>query len=415
MIATMRGIGRSLRPGWTRRAGAIRGPGAIPGPGAIARLARRPRAALVALALLPPLAGCSAWGEGPGYYWQSVAGHLAVIRETRPIEGLLDDPSLDGTLRSRLRSVVEIRRFASASLALPDNGSYTGYADLRRPFVVWNVFATRELSLKLEEWCFPVAGCVGYRGYYDQQDAERFAERLRADGYEAFVRGVPAYSTLGWFDDPVLNTFIRYPVGELARLIFHELAHQVLYVKGDTTFNESFATAVEQVGIERWLVAREAETGDAAPRQEWQGFAARRSDFVALLKRHRAALEAAYASPASDDDKRAAKREIFDALRRDYQALKQQWGGYAGYDRWFAQPLTNAHLASVATYTERVPAFRVLLAQHGDDLPAFYSAARRLGGLPKPERERALAALAQPASASASASILTARSPGGPD
>ena len=369
-------------------------------PGAIARLARLPRAALIAFVLLlPPLANCSDWADGPGYYWQSVAGHLAVMRAARPIEGLLDDPSLDGTLRSRLRSVVEIRRFASASLALPDNRSYTEYADLRRPFVVWNVFATRELSLRLEEWCFPVAGCVGYRGYYDQQDAERFAARLRADGYEAVVRGVPAYSTLGWFDDPVLNTFIRYPVGELARLIFHELAHQVLYVKGDTSFNESFATAVEQAGIERWLVAREAETGDAAPRQEWQRFAARRSDFIALLKRHRAALEAAYASPASDDDKRAAKRATFDALQRDYQGLKQQWDGYAGYDRWFAQPLTNAHLASVASYTEQVPALRALLARHGDDLPAFYEAARRLGDLPKPERTRALAALAAPTDA----------------
>jgi len=383
-------------------------------PGAIARIARLTRAALIAVGLLAPLTGCSAWSDGPGYYWQSVSGHLAVMRQARPIEAILDDPSLDDALRSRLRSVVEIRRFASASLDLPDNGSFTEYADLRRPFVVWNVFATPELSLRLEEWCFPVAGCVGYRGYYDQQDAERLAERLRVEGYEAFVRGVPAYSTLGWFDDPVLNTFIRYPVGELARLIFHELAHQVLYVKGDTRFNESFATAVEQVGVERWLVARESRTGDAALREEWQRFAARRSDFVALLKRHRAALEAVYASSASDDDKRAAKRATFDALHRDYQALKQQWGGYAGYDRWFAQPLTNAHLASVASYTELVPAFRALLAQHGDDLPAFYVAARRLGGLPKPERERALAALA-PLAPPASASILTARSPGGSD
>src|SRR5690606_11550840 len=213
VTVTMRGIDVSARPG------------------AIARIARLTRAALIAVGLLAPLTGCSAWSDGPGYSWQSVSGHLAVMRQARPIEAILDDPSLDEALRGRLRSVVEIRRFASASLDLPDNGSYTEYADLRRPFVVWNVFATPELSLRLEEWCFPVAGCVGYRGYYDQHDAERLAERLRAEGYEAFVRGVPAYSTLGWFDDPVLNTFIRYPVGELARLIFHELAHQVLYVK----------------------------------------------------------------------------------------------------------------------------------------------------------------------------------------
>jgi predicted aminopeptidase len=256
------------------------------------------------------------------------------------------------------------------------------------------VFATPELSMKLEEWCFPVAGCVTYRGYYDRQDAERFAAKLRADGFEAFVRGVPAYSTLGWFDDPVLNTFVRYPDGELARLVFHELAHQVLYVKGDSTFNESFATAVEQAGLERWLAAREAANRDPALRSEWQRFAERREQFLALLKRYRGALEAAYASPVSDDEKRASRREIFASLSRDYEALKERWGGYAGYDRWFAQPLTNAHLASVATYTEQVPAFRALLAQEGDDLPAFYAAARRLGELPKADRERALAALA---------------------
>jgi len=340
------------------------------------------------------LGGCSAWSDGPGYYWQSMAGHLAVMREARPIRELLAQPGIDPALRRKLEQVLEIRRFASADLALPANGSYTEYADLKRPFVVWNVFATPELSMKLEEWCFPVAGCVTYRGYYDRQDAERFAAKLRADGFEAFVRGVPAYSTLGWFDDPVLNTFVRYPDGELARLVFHELAHQVLYVKGDSTFNESFATAVEQVGLERWLAAREAAGGDPALRREWQRFAERREQFLALLKRYRGELEAAYASPVPDDEKRASKREIFASLRRDYEALKEQWGGYAGYDRWFAQPLTNAHLASVATYTEQVPAFRALLAQEGDDLPAFYAAARRLGELPKADRERALAALA---------------------
>lgn len=355
-------------------------------------VAARAVAASALLASLALLGGCSAWSDGPGYYWQSMAGHLAVMREARPIRELLAQPGIDPALRHKLEQVLEIRRFASADLALPANGSYTEYADLKRPFVVWNVFATPELSMKLEEWCFPVAGCVTYRGYYDRQDAERFAAKLRAGGFEAFVRGVPAYSTLGWFDDPVLNTFVRYPDGELARLVFHELAHQVLYVKGDSTFNESFATAVEQAGLERWLDAREAASRDPALRSDWQRFAGRREQFLALLKRYRGELEAAYASPVSDDDKRASKREIFASLR--HEALKGQWGGYTGYDRWFAQPLTNAHLASVATYTEQVPAFRALLAQQGDDLPAFYAAARRLGELPKADRERALAALA---------------------
>ncbi|ODS94739.1 MAG: hypothetical protein ABS56_17400 [Lautropia sp. SCN 69-89] len=372
------------------------GPGARGAAAVLRRLAAVLRRLALPLALLALLGGCSSWREGPSYYWQSMAGHLAVIREARPIDELLAGPALDPELRRKLEEVLAIRRFASAQLALPENGSYTEYADLKRPFVVWNVFATPELSLKLKEWCFPVAGCVGYRGYYDLQDAEHFAARLRAEGYEAFVRGVPAYSTLGWFDDPVLNTFVRYPDGELARLVFHELAHQELYLKGDTTFNESFATAVEQAGLERWLAAREAAGADPALRTEWQRFAARREQFLALLARHRKALEAVYASDAADDEKRAAKGEIFAALRSDYETLKRQWGGYAGYDRWFAQPLTNAHLASVATYTAQVPAFRALLAREHGNLPAFYAAARRLAGMPKAEREQALAALAPP-------------------
>ncbi|MCL4773613.1 MAG: aminopeptidase [Burkholderiaceae bacterium] len=351
------------------------------------------RSLAAALALPALLCGCSSWGDGPGYYWQSMAGHLAVIRETRPIDEWLAGSSLDPELRRKLEEVQAIRRFASAQLALPENGSYTGYADLKRPYVVWNVFATPELSLKLKEWCFPVAGCVGYRGYYDARDAEDFAARLRAGGHEAFVRGVPAYSTLGWFDDPVLNTFVRYPDGELARLVFHELAHQALYLKGDTTFNESFATTVEQIGLERWLAVREAAGADPVLRVQWQRFAARREQFLALLARHRIALEAVYASDRTDHEKRALKARVFAALRSDYEGLKRQWGGYAGYDRWFAQPLTNAHLASVATYTAQVPAFRALLAHESSDLPRFYAAARRLAELPKAERERALAAL----------------------
>ncbi len=354
---------------------------------------RRSRPALAASALLLVLllGGCSFWRDGPGYYWQSIAGHLAVMRAARPITEVLADPGLDPVLRDRLEQVRAIRAFASAALALPANGSYTAYADLGRAFVVWNVFATPELSLALKEWCFPVAGCVGYRGYYDREQAERFAAGLRAQGYEAFVRGVPAYSTLGWFDDPVLSTFVRHSDGELARLVFHELAHQVLYVKDDTGFNESFATAVERVGIERWFAAREAAGAGPAPRRAWRLHADRREQFLALLMRHRAALEAAYASTDSEADKRVAKRRILDALRRDYDVLKGQWDGYAGYDRWFAQPLTNAHLASVATYSAQVPAFLALLDRHRGDLPAFYEAARRLGALPRPERDRALA------------------------
>jgi predicted aminopeptidase len=354
---------------------------------------RRPIGVLAALLALSLLSGCAAWNDGPGYYLQSIAGHLSLMSRARPIASVVDDPHTSPALRKRLEDVLAIRAFASDDLGLPRNGSYTGYADLGRPFVVWSVFATPELSMRLEQWCFPFVGCVAYRGYYDRDDAERFAQRLRDEGLDVVVRGVPAYSTLGWFDDPVLNTFIGYPEAEVARLIFHELAHQELYVKGDTTFNESFATTVEREGVRRWLVAVERRTHDTKLSDEWETFDMRRRQFLALLQRHRAALKALYASPEPDDAKRAGKREIFAQLRRDYEALKRSWGGFAGYDRFFAQPLTNAHLASIATYNDLVPAFRALLRREGGDLPAFYAAVRRIGELPKGERSAALGAL----------------------
>jgi predicted aminopeptidase len=336
---------------------------------------------------LAAAAGCAAVGADLPYYWQSARGHLALMRQARPIVELLQDGAVDAGLRPRLERALQIREFASRELALPDNGSYTRYADLGRPFVVWNVFATPELSMTLRQWCFPVAGCVNYRGYFEREVAERYAAELRADGWEVHLAGVPAYSTLGWFDDPVLSTFIRYPEGELARLLFHELSHQVVYLKGDSTFNESFATAVEEAGVERWLAARGDAQLDAAYRQ----FAQRRREFVALLIRHKKALEAVYAESADDAARRAGKAAVFAALQSEYRDLKASWGGWSGYDRWFAQPLTNAHLASVATYNALVPAFRGLLSAQGGDLPRFYDSVRALARLPKAERERRLA------------------------
>jgi predicted aminopeptidase len=332
------------------------------------------------------LAGCGDLSLDLPYYWQSVSGQLALTQQARPIAEVLEGDEVDARVRPKLRRALEIREFASRELALPANGSYRRYADLRRPFVVWNVFATPELSMQLKQWCFPVAGCVTYRGYFDREAAERYAQALRDQGWEAYVSGVPAYSTLGWFDDPVLNTFVHYPDGELARLIFHELAHQVVYVKGDSTFNESFATAVEEAGVERWLKA----SGDPALEAGYQAFAERRRQFVALLRRHKAALEEVYRRPGSDDEKRAGKAAVFEALQTDYRALKAQWGGYAGYDRWFGQKLTNAHLASVATYNAQVPGFRRLLAQADGDLPAFYDQVRALSKRDKAERDRVL-------------------------
>ncbi len=341
---------------------------------------------LLMVALVLANAGCALNTDLP-YYWQSARGQLAVLHQARPIDELLAQPALEPRLRQRLALARDIRRFASRELGLPDNGSYTRYADLGRPFVVWNIFAAPELSLQLKQWCFPVAGCVSYRGYFDRQQAEADASRLREQGWETYVAGVPAYSTLGWFDDPLLNTFIHYPEAELARLIFHELAHQVVYLKGDSAFNESFATAVEEAGVERWLAAH----GDAGMRTRYAEFSQRRRQFVELLRRHRGRLELVFGGSGPELQRREAKQQAFQTLRAEYEALKLEWGGFAGYDRWFAQPLGNAHLAAVATYTVWVPGFRRLLAEQGGDLPRFFELVRRLTDEPSDVRTRRLA------------------------
>lgn len=356
---------------------------------ALARSARRPATAALAAVAAVALAGCASWADGPGFYWQSVVGHLDVMRRARPVDALIADPATDPALRARLERAREIRAFATRELGLPANGSYTGYADLGRPFVLWNVFATPELSLRLERWCFPVAGCVAYRGYYDRDAAERFAEGLRARGLEAHVGGVPAYSTLGWFDDPLLSTFVQYPEAELARLVFHELAHQLLYVSGDTPFNESFATAVEEAGVERWIAAR----GDPALERAYREQSARRRDFVALLRRHKDRLAEVYAGPGDDHAKREAKRRVLQSLVDEYGATKASWGGFAGYDRFFARPPSNPQLAAVGAYNDLLPAFRALLARESGDLERFYARVRGLAALPRAERDAQLRAL----------------------
>jgi len=349
------------------------------------------RLALLTWAMLATLlAGCASLADEPGFYWQSVTGHLDMMRRARPLDEVVADPGTPGALKVRLARARVIRAFASTELGLPDNRSFTAYADLGRPFVLWNVFATEELSMQLKPWCFPVAGCIGYRGYYDREDALRFARQLREAGLEAHVGGVPAYSTLGWFPDPLLSTFINYPEGEMARLIFHELAHQVVYVKGDTTFNESFASAVEEIGIDRWFAVHP----DPAALGAYREGAQRRRNFVALLVRHKSMLEAVYAQAPDEATKRQGKQTVFDGLRTDYQLLKQSWGGFSGYDRWFAEPLTNAHLAAVGAYNDRLPAFRELYEQSGAQLPALYDAVRELAALPKPQRDARLDELA---------------------
>lgn len=339
----------------------------------------------VAVLALGFLAGCST----VGYYTQAIGGHLQLMQAARSVEERLADPATPPALRTRLEQARAIRGFAVRELALPDNGSYRSYADIGRPYVLWNVFVTPEFSTRPVRSCFPVAGCVDYRGWYDQAEAERAAAQYRAAGNDVYIGGVPAYSTLGWFDDPLLNTFLVYPEAEIARLLFHELAHQVVYVRDDSVFNESFAVAVEEAGMERWHASRH----DAAERERYEQARERRRQFVAMLLRHRAGLEAFYAQDLPEPARRAGKAERQAALLRDYATLRATWNGYAGFDRYFDQGPNNALLASIATYSVKVPAFRALLDREGGDLAAFYRAVKRLAALPRAERDAALAGL----------------------
>ena len=341
----------------------------------------------VAALILPALSGCGT----VEFYWQGFAGQLDLITRARPLAEVIA-ATPDARLRKQLESVEAIRSYASRELALPDNGSYTRYVDLGRPFVVWNVFAAPELSLAPRQWCFPIAGCVNYRGYFAEAGARAEAARLAADGDDVHLGGVPAYSTLGFFDDPVLSTFINYREPDLARLIFHELAHQVVYVKDDTAFNESFAVAVEEEGLKRWLAARK-ERPDAGA---YAAYVARgdrlRAEFRALVRRTRDRLAALYDSDANDADKRAGKAAAFGQMRADYEALKAGWDGVPAFDRWFAAGANNAGIAAAGLYADLVPQFAALIGAEGRDLPRFYARVKALAALPKAERDAALAA-----------------------
>jgi predicted aminopeptidase len=325
-----------------------------------------------------------------GYYVQAARGHFDLVASARPIADWLSDPATPPALKERLELAQRIRDFAVADLKEPDNASYRRYADLHRGAAVWNVVAAPELSLVLKTWCFPVVGCIGYRGYYERAQADAFAEELRAQGLDVSVYGVPAYSTLGrlpfdWLADPLLNTFIGDSEGELARLIFHELAHQIAYAKGDTEFNESFAVTVERIGSRRWL----AEHADAQARLQSARAQARRADFYALTMKYRGALDALYRSALDDAAKRTRKHALMAQLRADHARLKtERWGGFSGYDGWFARA-NNASFGVLGAYNELVPNFERLFEREGRDFERFYAEVKRLAALPDNEQRRA--------------------------
>ena len=358
------------------------------------------------------MAACASPGAGPGatpdgaadarqppdglaYYAQSLRGHIDLMQRARPLEDWLADTATPAALRQRLQQARQMRDFAVRELGLPDNASYRRYADLGRGAVVWNVVAAPELSLTLKTWCYPLMGCVGYRGYFDRADADAEARRQRQAGLEALVYGVPAYSTLGWTNwlggDPLLNTFVGGSEAALARLIFHELAHQVAYAADDTTFNESYATAVERLGLARWLATSGRADEDPFARQ-------RMADFRALTGAARQTLQALYASDLPDAQKRQRKAAVMAALQADYRALKAAghgpWAGlngFSGFDAWFDR-VNNAALALQAAYDGLVPDFERLFERNGRDFGRFHAEVRRLARLPRAERHATLQA-----------------------
>jgi len=344
----------------------------------ISSITARARAAVGVALIALSGAGC--------YLLQSVQGQLALMSKREPINRVIDEPSTPPALRAQLETIAAIRDFASRELGLPDNGSYRSYADLGRPYVVWNVVAAPEFSVDAKQWCYPIVGCVAYRGYFAERKARRFAQALRGRGFDVTVGGVAAYSTLGHFNDPVLNTMMGWNDVELAAIIFHELTHQLLYVPNDSSFNEALATTIEEEGVRRWLLAqgRDADLANHLERQEHY------AEVIELLNATRAELRAVYASALGPDLKREKKRAAFAAMRASFARLKAGWGGHAPFETWFDGDLNNAHLASVATYFACVPGFERELKAAGGNLTVFYARVRALAKLDQAERDARL-------------------------
>jgi len=343
------------------------------------------------LLLLPWLLLLASCAELP-YYAQTLGGHLEVMGKTRPIEDWLADPDTDEHLRDRLRQVLDMRRFAEDRLALPVDDSYADYADLGRDWVVRNLFAAPEFALQARTWCHPLAGCVAYRGYFDEAMLEEDAAALRAQGYDVYIAPIAAYSTLGWFDDPVLNTFLGWSEAGLAGLLFHELAHRRVYVEDDSAFNEAYATAVQQAGVAVWL-SRQGKAEDLARYR--QRLDNRRQVFE-LIRQARDDLRAIYAGSSSETDKRRRKRLRLQRLREDYRRLAAGFRVRDGFARWMDSEINNAKLLSVATYHDATPAFQELLRRNGNDFAAFHRAVEAIAGLPKPRRTDCLTSLLEP-------------------
>ena len=334
------------------------------------------------LALCLSLVAC----ESLSYYSQAIFGQLSILSKREAIEKLIADDTSSPELKNKLQTVLDIRRFAESELMLPVEDSYGTYVDIKQPYVVWNVFASPEFSIRPVNWCYPIAGCVAYRGYFSEADAQAYANRKSQEGLDVYVGGVSAYSTLGWFSDPLLSTVINRDDYQLAALLFHELAHRLIYIAGDTEFNESFATAMEREGLRRWLLANKVNTADIMQQTEFTLRA--REDFVSLVASVADELKTLYARTDHNEiEKRQAKAEVFAQMRRDYANLKNDWNGYDGYDNWMARDLNNAQLSTVTTYYNWVPAIEKILEENNYELSSFYNAIAALTDMSLEQRE----------------------------
>ena len=335
------------------------------------------------MAMVVGVTGCT----GISYYAQSLEGHVQIMTARQSVRKLIDDPTTPDALRARMSSASAIRQFATDELALPDNNSYRSYVDIGRDAVTWAVFAASEFSLAPQTWCFPVFGCVPYRGYFSKKSATETAINLQQQGLDVYVAGITAYSTLGWSSDPLLSTMLAQDETYLAALVFHELAHQRVYVHDDSAFNEAFAVAVEMTGVRKWLLA----SGDHAGLRRYEADRKRGAEFLALVSQSRDELGQIYGGYGTSEQKRAAKAAAIERLRMRYRQIRdRQWGGYRGYDAWFDTPINNAKLAATSVYSDRVPAFLRLFDLCSADYPRFYESVRRVGALGKAQRAESL-------------------------
>ncbi|MEM7400502.1 MAG: aminopeptidase [Pseudomonadota bacterium] len=321
-----------------------------------------------------------------GYYHQSISGHFKLISKREPIADIVNDSQRDAHLVDKLHLSQELRNFASQRLNLPDNDSYRSYVQLEAPYVTWNVFAAPQFSISLNQWCFLVIGCVPYRGYFEQQEAEAYAEHLALQGQDVYVAGVPAYSTLGWFDDPLLSSMIDR--GELvtAAYIFHELAHQQFYLNGDGAFNEAFATAVEEIGVLLWLKSQD-RTEDI---ENYENFLKQKYIFFDFIKKSRDEFEVLY-QQEFDAEKMQAEKEILIAeMRRKFSNLSAKSKHIARYTKWMSGPLNNAQLGVISLYRELVPAFHNLFTMCDDNFDRFYAQVEIIAKMPEEQRIDAL-------------------------